>query len=195
MGLRWPSSSIPQILYNNSHPAIHLQQPESSLTAMQTFRTVRVLSNGHVFRPPIRQASYSTMKALVYRAIGDVKLEERPKPRITQPTDAIIKLTKSTICGTDLHIRKGDVATCVPGTILGHEGVGIVEESGTSVRGFKKGDHVLISCICSCATCEYCRRGMYSHCTSGGISHHFQELVEANDCRLDSGKHHRWHTS
>jgi alcohol dehydrogenase len=108
------------------------------------------------------------MKALVYRAIGDVKLEERPKPKITQPTDAIIKLTKSTICGTDLHIRKGDVATCAPGTILGHEGVGIVEESGTSVRGFKKGDHVLISCICSCATCEYCRRGMYSHCTSGG---------------------------
>jgi len=108
------------------------------------------------------------MKALVYRAIGDVKLEERPKPRITQPTDAIIKLTKSTICGTDLHIRKGDVATCTPGTILGHEGVGIVEESGTSVRAFKKGDHVLISCVCSCGTCEYCRRGMYSHCTTGG---------------------------
>jgi alcohol dehydrogenase len=162
---------------------------------MQTFRTVRVLSNGQVFRPPIRQASYSTMKALVYRAIGDVKLEERPKPRITQPTDAIIKLTKSTICGTDLHIRKGDVATCVPGTILGHEGVGIVEESGTSVRGFKKGDHVLISCICSCATCEYCRRGMYSHCTSGGISAHSQQLIIANNCRLDSGKHHRWHPS
>jgi len=137
---------------------------------MQTFRTVRVLSNGHIFRPAIRQASYSTMKALVYRAVGDVKLEERPKPKITQATDAIVKLTKSTICGTDLHIAKGDVATCTPGTILGHEGVGIIDEIGNSVRGFKKGEHVLISCICSCASCEYCRKGMYSHCTTGGMS-------------------------
>jgi alcohol dehydrogenase len=139
---------------------------------MQTFRTVRVLSNGHILRRPIRQASYSTMMSLVYRGIGDVKLEERPKPRIAQPTDAIVKLTKSTICGTDLHISKGDVATCTPGTILGHEGVGIIDEVGNSVRGFKKGEHVLISCICSCASCEYCRRGMYSHCTTGGMSIH-----------------------
>jgi alcohol dehydrogenase len=137
---------------------------------MQTFRTVRVLSNGHIFRPAIRQASYSTMKALVYRAVGDVKLEERPKPKISQATDAIVKLTKSTICGTDLHISKGDVATCTPGTILGHEGVGIIDEVGNSVWGFKKGEHVLISCICSCASCEYCRKGMYSHCTTGGMS-------------------------
>jgi alcohol dehydrogenase len=135
---------------------------------MQTFRTVHHLSNGQIFRPPIRQATYSTMKAFVYKAIGEVKLEERLKPRISQPTDAIIKLTKSTICGTDLHISKGDVATCTPGTILGHEGRGKVDETGESVRGFKKGEHVLISCICSCATCEYCRRGMYSHCTTGG---------------------------
>jgi alcohol dehydrogenase len=110
------------------------------------------------------------MKALVYKSIGEVKLEERPRPRISQPTDAIIKLTKSTICGTDLHIQKGDVTTCSSGTILGHEGVGIVDETGESVRGFKKGEHVLISCICSCATCEYCRRGMYSHCKTGGTS-------------------------
>jgi alcohol dehydrogenase len=137
---------------------------------MQTFRTVRVLSNGHVFRPPIRQATYSTMNALVYHSLNRVVVEERPKPRITQPTDAIIKLTKTTICGTDLHISKGDVATCAPGTILGHEGVGIVDEAGSSVRGFKKGERVLISCICSCASCEYCRRGMYSHCTTGGES-------------------------
>ncbi|KAH6717498.1 chaperonin 10-like protein [Leptodontidium sp. MPI-SDFR-AT-0119] len=135
---------------------------------MQTFRTVRVLSHGHTFRPPIRQASYSTMKALVYKAVGEVKLEERPRPRIAQPTDAIVRLTKSTICGTDLHISKGDVATCAPGTILGHEGVGIIHEAGTAVKGFKEGEHVLISCICSCATCEYCRKGMYSHCTTGG---------------------------
>jgi alcohol dehydrogenase len=135
---------------------------------MQTFRTVRHLSNGQIFRPPIRQALYSTMKALVYRSVGDVRLEERPVPKISQPTDAIVKLTKSTICGTDLHIKQGDVATCKTGTILGHEGVGIIQETGESVRGFKKGEHVLISCICSCATCEYCRKGMYSHCTTGG---------------------------
>ncbi|TVY38912.1 alcohol dehydrogenase [Lachnellula subtilissima] len=108
------------------------------------------------------------MKALVYKSIGEVKLEERPKPKISNPTDAIIKLSKTTICGSDLHIQKGDVSTCTTGTILGHEGVGIVEETGDSVRGFKKGEHVLISCICSCSTCEYCRKGMYSHCTTGG---------------------------
>lgn len=135
---------------------------------MQAFRTSRVLSKSYKFRHPIRQSLYSTMQALVYRSIGNVGLEERPKPRITQPTDAIIKLTKSSICGTDLHIKLGDVATCAPGTILGHEGVGIVDEAGSSVKGFKKGERVLISCICSCSTCEYCRRGMYSHCTTGG---------------------------
>jgi len=117
---------------------------------------------------PIQYTYYSTMKALVYKSVGEVKLEVRPRPKISESTDAIIKLSKTTICGTDLHIRKGDVATCSPGTILGHEGVGIVEEAGSSVRGFKKGEHVLISCICSCASCEYCRKGMYSHCTTGG---------------------------
>lgn len=136
--------------------------------ASQTFRTVRVLSDGHIFRPPIRQASYTTMKALVYKGLGSVILEDRPKPRIKAPTDAIIKLSKSTICGTDLHIIKGDAPTCKPGTILGHEGVGIVDEAGTAVTSFKRGDHVLLSCISSCATCEYCKKGMYSHCTTGG---------------------------
>lgn len=110
----------------------------------------------------------STMKALVYKSVGSVGLEERLKPQISQPTDAIVRVSKSTICGTDLHIIKGDVATCTPGTTLGHEGVGVVEEVGASVRGFRDGDHVLISCISSCASCEYCRKGMYSHCTNGG---------------------------
>ncbi|OBT67849.1 hypothetical protein VE03_02519 [Pseudogymnoascus sp. 23342-1-I1] len=108
------------------------------------------------------------MKALVYKSVGNVGLEERPKPQVSQPTDAIVRLSKSTICGTDLHIIKGDVATCTPGTTLGHEGVGVVEEVGASVHGFREGDHVLISCICSCASCEYCRKGMFSHCTNGG---------------------------
>ncbi|KFY82551.1 hypothetical protein V500_10472 [Pseudogymnoascus sp. VKM F-4518 (FW-2643)] len=79
------------------------------------------------------------MKALVYRSVGNIGLEERPKPQVSQPTDAIVKLSKSTICGTDLHIIKGDVATCTPGTILGHEGVGIIEEVGASVRGLREG--------------------------------------------------------
>lgn len=108
------------------------------------------------------------MKALVYQGPGQKALEERPKPTISNPTDAIVKVTKTTICGTDLHILKGDVATCAPGRILGHEGVGIVETAGTGVATFKPGDRVLISCITACGRCEYCRKGMYSHCTTGG---------------------------
>jgi alcohol dehydrogenase len=108
------------------------------------------------------------MKALVYHGPGKKALENRPMPRIDMATDAIVKITKTTICGTDLHILKGDVATCAPGRILGHEGVGIIAEVGVGVTGFAKGDPVLISCISSCGKCDYCRRGMYSHCTTGG---------------------------
>ena len=108
------------------------------------------------------------MKALVYLGPASKAVEERPKPGITAPTDAIVKVGKTTICGTDLHILKGDVATCKPGRILGHEGVGVVEEVGPAVTAFKVGDKVLISCISSCGKCAYCRKQMYSHCTSGG---------------------------
>ncbi|KXH48257.1 alcohol dehydrogenase GroES domain-containing protein [Colletotrichum salicis] len=108
------------------------------------------------------------MKALVYDGSNSVSLKDKPLPTISKPTDVIVKVTKTTICGTDLHIRKGDVATCQPGTTLGHEGVGIIHSTGASVSKFREGDRVLISCISSCATCEYCRRDMYSHCTSGG---------------------------
>jgi len=108
------------------------------------------------------------MKALVYLAVGKKALDERPKPEIAAPTDAIVKITRTTICGTDLHILKGDVPTCQPGRILGHEGVGIVDKVGPSVTVFKPGDHVLISCISACGKCLYCRRQMYSHCTTGG---------------------------
>src|SRR5580693_7930154 len=108
------------------------------------------------------------MKALVYQATAKKALEERPKPTITAPTDAIVRITRTTICGTDLHILKGDVPTCEPGRILGHEGVGVIEAVGAAVSTFKPGDHVLISCITSCGKCDYCRRGMYSHCTTGG---------------------------
>ncbi|MGZ9097515.1 MAG: zinc-dependent alcohol dehydrogenase family protein [Micavibrio sp.] len=108
------------------------------------------------------------MKALVYQGPGKKTLEDRPMPEIGEPTDAIVRITKTTICGTDLHILKGDVPTCEPGRILGHEGVGIVEKTGSGVNAFKPGDHVLISCITSCGKCGYCRKGMYSHCENGG---------------------------
>jgi alcohol dehydrogenase len=108
------------------------------------------------------------MKALVYLGPSKKTVEERPKPEIAAPTDAIVKITKTTICGTDLHILKGDVPTCKPGQILGHEGVGVIEKVGPGVTSFKPGDRVLISCISSCGKCIYCRKLMYSHCTTGG---------------------------
>jgi alcohol dehydrogenase len=108
------------------------------------------------------------MKALVYHGPGKKAWEEKPKPTINKSTDAIVKILRSTICGTDLHIMKGDLPTVTDGRIIGHEGVGIVEEVGTSVSNFKKGDHVIISCITSCGKCEYCKKAMYSHCVDGG---------------------------
>jgi alcohol dehydrogenase len=108
------------------------------------------------------------MKALVYLGPAKKTVEERPKPEITAPTDAIVKITNTTICGTDLHILKGDVPSCQPGRILGHEGVGIIEKTGSTVTAFKPGDRVLISCISACGKCAYCRKLMYSHCTTGG---------------------------
>jgi alcohol dehydrogenase len=108
------------------------------------------------------------MKALVYHGPGTKAVEDRAKPELRAPDDAIVKITKTTICGTDLHILKGDVATCAPGRILGHEGVGVIDSVGAGVTAFRPGDRVLISCISACGKCDYCRRGMYSHCTTGG---------------------------
>jgi alcohol dehydrogenase len=108
------------------------------------------------------------LKALVYLGPNRKALEDRPKPEIRDATDAIVRVTRTTICGTDLHILKGDVPTCAPGRILGHEGVGIVDAVGSAVSLFKVGDPVLISCISACGRCINCRRQMYSHCTTGG---------------------------
>ncbi len=113
-------------------------------------------------------ATTGQMKALVYGGPGKISLENRPRPELQASGDAIVRILKTTICGTDLHIVKGDVPTCTPGRILGHEGVGIVESVGAGVASFKRGDHVLISCISSCGKCEACRKGMYSHCSTGG---------------------------
>jgi alcohol dehydrogenase len=110
----------------------------------------------------------STMKALVYHGPGKKTFEDHAKPEVTAPTDAIVKITRTTICGTDLHILKGDLPSCQPGRILGHEGVGIIDSVGPAVTAFKAGDRVLISCVSACGKCEYCRKGMFSHCTTGG---------------------------
>ncbi|MES2496419.1 MAG: zinc-dependent alcohol dehydrogenase family protein [Pseudomonadota bacterium] len=108
------------------------------------------------------------MKALVYHGPGQKSLDDHATPAIIDAGDALVKILHTTICGTDLHILKGDVPTCAPGRILGHEGVGVIEAVGPGVTAFHPGDHVLISCITSCGRCDYCRRGMYSHCATGG---------------------------
>src|SRR6202040_4203203 len=124
---------------------------------------------GGAQRPPKKgPKAESLMQALTYLGPGRRALEARPKPLINAATDAIVRVTATTICGTDLHILKGDVPTVTPGRILGHEGVGIIEEVGTSVSNFQVGTHVLISCITSCGRCTNCKRRMYSHCENGG---------------------------
>jgi alcohol dehydrogenase len=114
------------------------------------------------------------MKALVYQGVNKKALQDVPAPRLREAGDAIVRITHTTICGTDLHILKGDVPEVAHGRILGHEGVGIIETVGPGVSNFKAGDHVIISCITSCGYCEYCRRGMFSHCEDGGwqLGHH-----------------------
>jgi alcohol dehydrogenase len=125
------------------------------------------------------------MKAMVYQGPGQKTWEAVPRPRVSHPTDAIVKITKTTICGTDLHILKGDVPAVTKGRILGHEGVGIVEELGDAVSNFKKGDRVLISCITSCGKCEYCKKQMYSHCEDGGwILGHLIDGTQAEYVRI-----------
>lgn len=104
------------------------------------------------------------MKAVVFRGVGDIRLEEVPEPRIEQPTDAIVKLTSSAICGTDLHMVRGTLTGMKPGTILGHEGVGLVEDMGSDVRNFRRGDRVVIPSVIACGNCSYCRAGYYSQC-------------------------------
>jgi alcohol dehydrogenase len=110
----------------------------------------------------------TTMKGLVYGGPGKIELKEIPVPVIEKTTDAVVKVLKTTICGTDLGILKGKTPSVKPGTTLGHEGVGIIEEVGNSVRNFKKGDHVIISCITADGSCEYCKKQMYAHCEDGG---------------------------
>lgn len=108
------------------------------------------------------------MKALIYYGVGTLQWEDKPEPKILSMTDAIVRMKKTTICGTDLHILKGNVSTVSSERILGHEGIGVIEEIGTSVTEHKVGDTVLISCITSCGKCANCKKGNYGHCATGG---------------------------
>ncbi len=127
----------------------------------------------------------ATMKAIVYGGPGKRSFNDVPVPRIQKTTDAIVRITRTTICGTDLHILKGDVPAVQPGRILGHEGVGIIEEVGEGVSNFKKGDRVLISCVTSCGKCEYCKKQVYAHCEDGGwILGHLIDGTQAEYVRI-----------
>jgi alcohol dehydrogenase len=110
----------------------------------------------------------AVMKALVYHGPGRRSWESVPDPVIQNPTDAIVRIDTVTICGTDLHILGGDVPTCEPGRILGHEAVGTVVETGAAVAGITAGQRVLVSCISSCGVCRFCREGSYGQCLGGG---------------------------
>lgn len=104
------------------------------------------------------------MKAVVFRGIGDIRLEDVKEPKLEKPTDAIVRITASAICGTDLHMVRGTLPGMVPGTVLGHEGIGIVEEVGPDVRNLLKGDRVVIPATIACGSCVYCRAGYFSQC-------------------------------
>jgi len=104
------------------------------------------------------------MKAVVFHGVGDIRLDDAPEPKIQEPTDAIVRLTASAICGTDLHMVRGTFTGMEPGTILGHEGVGVVEQMGDAVRNLSVGDRVVIPSTIACGSCSYCRAGYYAQC-------------------------------
>ncbi|MER5995322.1 MULTISPECIES: alcohol dehydrogenase catalytic domain-containing protein [Streptomyces] len=108
------------------------------------------------------------MKGYVFHGPGQSAWEEVPDPAAKEPTDAIVRVDAVTICGTDLHILKGDVPEVRPGTVLGHEAVGEIVETGSDVRTVRPGDRVLVSCISACGRCRHCREGMYGQCLDGG---------------------------
>lgn len=135
-------------------------------------------------------------KACIYTKSGLSLFLDVEKSVVRKPTDAIVRMVKTTICGTDLHIIKGDVPACKSGTILGHEGIGIVEEVGDSVTNFKKGDKVLISCVCACGKCYYCKKGIYAHCEDEGgwIFGHLIDGTQAEYLRVPHADNTLYHT-
>lgn len=137
------------------------------------------------------------MKALVYHGPGDKAWEDVPDPSIAEATDVIVRIDTTTICGTDLHIMKGDVAAVTDGRVLGHEAVGTIVETGDGVGTFTVGDRVIVPAITSCGRCVACRVGMPSHCASvGGIGWIFGHLIDGTQAELvrvpfaDTSLHH-----
>jgi alcohol dehydrogenase len=126
------------------------------------------------------------MKGLVYHGPGQRSWDEVPDPTLELPTDAIVRIDSSTICGTDLHILKGDVPAVQPGTILGHEAVGTIVEKGSAVTTLEVGDRVLVSCITSCGRCRFCKERRYGACTGGGgwIFGHLIDGLQAEYARV-----------
>ncbi|MFK5583476.1 zinc-dependent alcohol dehydrogenase family protein [Serinicoccus sp. LYQ131] len=128
------------------------------------------------------------MKALVYHGPGRTAWEEVPDPVLLRPTDAIVRVDTTTICGTDLHILKGDVPAVTDGRILGHEGVGTITEVGSAVTSVAVGDRVLISCISACGACSYCHQGLYAHCLAeegaSGIGWILGHLIDGTQAEL-----------
>ena len=128
------------------------------------------------------------MKALQYQGPGKIEWTDVPDPVILKATDAIVQIETTTICGTDLHILKGDVPAVTSGRILGHEGVGVITEVGSSVTNLAVGDRVVISCISSCGHCEFCKKGLYSHCLGDegavGIGWILGHLIDGTQAEL-----------
>ena len=128
------------------------------------------------------------MKALVYKGPGEKAWQDVPNPRIQHPTDVLVRIDATTICGTDLHILKGDVPAVKRGRILGHEGVGTITEIGSSVSTLKVGDSVIISCIKSCGRCTFCRQGLFAHCLGDegavGIGWVFGHLIDGTQAEF-----------
>ncbi len=128
------------------------------------------------------------MKALVYHGPGAKAWEEVPDPTLVRPTDAVVRIDTTTICGTDLHILKGDVPAVAEGRILGHEGVGTIVEIGSAVSTFEVGDRVIVSCISACGACSYCHQGLYAHCLAdegqSGIGWIFGHLIDGTQAEL-----------
>ncbi len=128
------------------------------------------------------------MKALVYHGPGQKAWEDVPDAAISEPTDVVVKVDTTTICGTDLHILKGDVPAVTPGRILGHEGVGVVLEKGSAVSTVDVGDRVLLSCISACGACSYCHQGLYAHCLAdegaSGIGWIFGHLIDGTQAEM-----------
>jgi alcohol dehydrogenase len=138
----------------------------SSWLAIRVPCSVQV--NTALLELPSGETLVDTMRALVYRGPGKPSWEAHQRPTIQTAQDAVVRITTSTICGSDLHILKGDVPTVTEGRILGHEGIGVVDAVGSAVSAFRKGDKVIVSCITACAVCDFCRKQMYSHCRKGG---------------------------